>query len=246
MIHVPLIIKAPNQQHGSVSDRRVQTIDILPTIADLLGSPLPWPVDGCSANSPSCSERPKIIAYSQTHERMELEPEILERTESLDHKLAAFGHGDGEWPFRLRTPSLAAEWAGRRIEEIGLGDEANYSLRLTELPIRLAARHPESNSPARLSGHLRLLDKSQAPSLDRPAPTVVVGIDGVVEAVVPTIALGSETLRFSAFVPEESLGPGRHEIALYLVSWSTGRPLLSPAFSRDVEIPEPPAEQQHE
>jgi len=246
MIHVPLIIKAPNQQQGSVSDRRVQTIDILPTIANLLGSPLPWPVDGCSAISPSCSERPKIIAYTQAHERLELEPEILDRTESLDHKLAAFSQGDGEWPFRLRIPSLAAEWAGRRITEIGLGGEADYSLRLTELPIRLAARHPESNSPARLSGHLRLLDHSQAPPPDHPTPTVVVGIDGVVEAVVPAIALGRETLRFSAFVPEESLGPGRHEIALYLVSWSAGLPLLAPAFSHDVEIPEPPAEQRHE
>jgi hypothetical protein len=245
MIHVPLFIKTPDQRQGAVSDRRIQTIDLLPTIADLLGSPLPWSVDGCSALSANCTERPEIIAYTQAHERLELDPEILERQESLDHKLAFFAEGDGDWPYRLRIPPLAARWTGRTVREIGLGGEAGYSVRLSELPMRLSARQPASHSPARLSGHLRLLDSSSTRPVDLPAPTVVIAIDGVVEAVVPAIAVGLETLRFSAFVPEESLAPGQHEIAIYLVSWSSGRPLLSPALSHPVKIPEPPAERRH-
>ena len=49
---VPLFIKAPFQQQGEILDHNVETIDILPTIADILGIKLPWPVDGGSAFSP--------------------------------------------------------------------------------------------------------------------------------------------------------------------------------------------------
>ena len=48
---VPLFIKAPYQRTGQRSDRPTKTIDILPTIADILGIELPWPVDGSSLNS---------------------------------------------------------------------------------------------------------------------------------------------------------------------------------------------------
>ena len=39
---VPLFVKAPGQRAGRVSTRPVETIDILPTIADELGVRLPW------------------------------------------------------------------------------------------------------------------------------------------------------------------------------------------------------------
>ena len=48
ILPVPLIIKAPHQSIGVVSRRNAETIDILPTLAELLDRPLTWPVDGVS------------------------------------------------------------------------------------------------------------------------------------------------------------------------------------------------------
>jgi len=46
-IHVPLIMKWPHQQHaGSVVDDPVSTLDILPTILEVLGRPVPEGLDG--------------------------------------------------------------------------------------------------------------------------------------------------------------------------------------------------------
>ena len=55
---VPLFIKAPYQRIGQRSDRPAKTIDILPTIADILGIAVPWPVNGSSLNSSTfiCSD----------------------------------------------------------------------------------------------------------------------------------------------------------------------------------------------
>ena len=43
---IPLFVKAPGQDRGRVSTGPVQTIDVLPTIADALGVRMPWKVDG--------------------------------------------------------------------------------------------------------------------------------------------------------------------------------------------------------
>ena len=49
---VPLFVKLPDQHRALVDDRSARTIDILPTIADVLGIRLPWRVDGRSLRSP--------------------------------------------------------------------------------------------------------------------------------------------------------------------------------------------------
>jgi hypothetical protein len=45
---VPLFMKMPYQREGGISDRPIKTIDIVPTIADILGVALPWAVEGRS------------------------------------------------------------------------------------------------------------------------------------------------------------------------------------------------------
>ena len=46
---VPLFVKLPNQRSGRVVERVVQSIDVLPTIADAAGIEVPWRIDGRSA-----------------------------------------------------------------------------------------------------------------------------------------------------------------------------------------------------
>ena len=43
---VPLFVKAPGQARGEVVDDHVRTIDLLPTMADILGVEIPWQTDG--------------------------------------------------------------------------------------------------------------------------------------------------------------------------------------------------------
>jgi hypothetical protein len=49
---IPLLVKAPGREGGVIDDRRALTIDIMPTIADVLGTDLPWPADGVSLFGP--------------------------------------------------------------------------------------------------------------------------------------------------------------------------------------------------
>lgn len=46
VLWVPLLVKPPGQTEGSIDDRPARTIDVLPTIADVIGLDLPAGVDG--------------------------------------------------------------------------------------------------------------------------------------------------------------------------------------------------------
>jgi hypothetical protein len=59
IINVPLFIKLPHQSSGVISDRNVESIDIAPTVADLLGFTLPWPTDGVSVFEEKAPKRPR-------------------------------------------------------------------------------------------------------------------------------------------------------------------------------------------
>jgi arylsulfatase A-like enzyme len=47
-VHVPLIIKYPHSSHGAVVDGLVSDVDLLPTILDVIGAPVPQNVEGRS------------------------------------------------------------------------------------------------------------------------------------------------------------------------------------------------------
>ena len=57
---VPVFVKYPGEKHGRVDPRHAKTIDILPTIADVLGVRLPWTVDGRSLTEPQVT-RPVTV-----------------------------------------------------------------------------------------------------------------------------------------------------------------------------------------
>ncbi len=70
VMHVPLFIKEPFQESGRTSDRNVESIDVLPTIAELLDVEIPWRVDGVSATDETRPERPlKRIVDFDTQKR---------------------------------------------------------------------------------------------------------------------------------------------------------------------------------
>jgi len=70
ILAVPLFIKLPFQKEGAVSDRDVQLIDLVPTIADVLKLQVPWPTAGRSVFQPVTGARAKV-AYNENGKRFE-------------------------------------------------------------------------------------------------------------------------------------------------------------------------------
>ena len=59
---IPLFIKAPGQTTGEVRDESAQTIDVLPSIVDLLDAEVDWKFDGHSLFDGSSAHTPPKLS----------------------------------------------------------------------------------------------------------------------------------------------------------------------------------------
>jgi len=202
---VPFFVKAPGQRRGAISDKPLRTVDVLPTVADILHVRIPWPVDGRSARTsttPAQRQR-RIIAKRFSHVYLVDTPAYeRERRAALERKLRLFG--TGTYSFAPR-PDLV----GRRVEELSplpLGRERAVIARSE----RYRDVHPARFAPALLVGHI-------VGGRRRGGRVVAVAVNGRVAATGRTFTLeGSRGEQFSVLIPERALVPGLDRIEVLL------------------------------
>ena len=92
---VPFFVKAPHQRRSRVRRAYVHTVDVLPTIADVLGLKLPWNVDGRSAFARRGPHRVRLPTFEISH-WVDVAPARLERARAANrqHQARLFGVGD--------------------------------------------------------------------------------------------------------------------------------------------------------
>jgi hypothetical protein len=186
---VPFFLKAPGQRRGRISDKPVQTIDVLPTIADVLGVQIPWKVDGRSARLPAAPRRRAVIAkkFLNTYPVDTPGYEAAKRA-ALRRKLALFG--DGLYRFGPRPDLL-----GRRVAPGG----------------RTVTLDPGSGFvPSHVAG---VIEDGRRGG----GRTVAVAVNGRIVATGLTFTLeGADEEQYSVMVPERSLRPGPNRIRVLL------------------------------
>ncbi len=128
IMSVPLFIKLPGQHGGSVSDRNVQSIDVLPTIADALDVELPWQTDGRSAFG---DPQPpgKLMQYLGATRSRAIDTAELAglRHEAVRRRLALF---DGNDPDLSPTIAVHRELIGQPLSALTLVDEQGLTTTL--------------------------------------------------------------------------------------------------------------------
>ena len=69
LIHVPLVVKIPGYQGARITEQ-MRNVDILPTVADLLGQDLPFMTHGTSVLPLMRGEEQKLTAFAETDYRL--------------------------------------------------------------------------------------------------------------------------------------------------------------------------------
>jgi hypothetical protein len=93
---VPLIVKLPGQTAGRVVSTHVPTMDVLPTIASVLGIRVPWRIDGRSVFAPGGPQAHDVWLLKDSGTRVEapLADVLAERRAALGRQVALFGSGE--------------------------------------------------------------------------------------------------------------------------------------------------------
>jgi hypothetical protein len=211
LAYVTLFVKEPGQREGRVVDAPAELVDVLPTVADVLGLEVPGPLDGRSLRDelPARRDRrfagwdedwPLDAALSDTGE---------ERRDPLRRKLARFGSVGG-WE-RLFAVGAHGDLVGASLEQLAVERETFGTVRVADLE-RLDEVDPAAaRIPNLVTGRLR----ADTP-LDGPLP-VAVALDGRVVTVVDTYRTEGTAARVFAVLPPDALAPGRNALELFAV-----------------------------
>jgi Sulfatase len=210
---VPFFIKAPGQTKGVTNSSYVRTVDLVPTIADILNFKVPYRADGRSAYSKATRRRHYMRMIKRGYNgAIKVSAKSLDRRRAalLARKIRLYGAGDiaslytGIGPNRqLIGTSTAA------LHPTGLG-----KVRATVVGAR-AMRAVSARSlilPAQIAGPVK--GGKAGGKRD-----VAVAVNGRIEAVGRTFYLrGSGQESFAMMVPERTLHSGRNSVEVYEVT----------------------------
>jgi hypothetical protein len=203
---VPLFVKVPGDGTGDglVSDSNARTVDIVPTLLDLLGIPPPVDArfDGQALFAPDFDrppgDRPVFLTPGPTRITGSFEAllPIAERNAVLV--------GDGDWVDLLQV-GAAGRYVTREVLDVPRAPSihAEWSLDqgLTDID-----RDPGERIPLAVSGRIDADEDVELPD------QVLVAMDGVVAGVGDLAGSG----RFVALLDERRLTAGEHEVQLFL------------------------------
>ncbi|MFC1679178.1 sulfatase-like hydrolase/transferase [Elusimicrobiota bacterium] len=218
LLSTPLFIKLPGQRQGRISDRNVESIDILPTIAEALDLPLAWKIDGASALDESRPERPRKLAITKKDKRVELPSPLEGSDKALGRQRGYFedgGRGDGLFRFGPYRGLLGREEAGP-----GPGRLAGVTVRIDRLR-SLERPDPKGDLPALVTGLIEF-DKIPPRRMH-----LALSLNGTIRAVGRAWGPEGSEARISIMLPESAIRSGGNTLGVFAVSGPSAKPSLT-------------------
>jgi hypothetical protein len=217
VVFVPLFVKRPGQESGVIVDDLVQTIDILPTIADVAGVRVPWRVDGESLFGLRRRERFILVGDRETF-TADLASLAARRAASLERQISLFG--SGAEPPGLYGIGPHPDLLGRHVAELVVLPAREASARLDQAAELRSVDLGAEELPARLTGVVS--------GEGGPIRSLAVALGGRIVATARSYSFAGEE-RFSVLIPESALRQGTNRVELF---WVQADRSLVPLFGR--------------
>jgi Sulfatase len=217
---VPMFVKAPGQTEGAVDESLMRTLDVVPTIADLLHTKPLWRHDGRSAFDPVTQRRRELALPTRDFSRVIRIglPELLQRRAANRRRRADLVGTGAESDLLFGSPwaqlyrvGSHPDLVGRRVSELPEAPAGPLSAGVANAGLLRHVSPDDEVIPTRVTG--RVLGGPPAGLRD-----VAVAVDGRIQATGRSFRLrGRPHEYYSLLMPEEALHPGSNEIELFEV-----------------------------
>lgn len=216
----PLMIKEPRQSAGRVDDGDVRSIDIVPTIADVLGVDPYWPVDGQPAHAATSrdgSTKPFLDNQRNRLRADDGEPLVqVDAAAPFDRVLAA-DRVPSSGPDAVWKRAEHGDLFGQPVAEASIGEPSAADIAVRGLAALDVAAVDEP-LPLELVG-----------TSDLPATTVVAyALNGTIGAVTTVEETGDDARLVHGLLPPHLFTEGANELTAYVVDGPAGDPVLHP------------------
>jgi hypothetical protein len=224
ILWVPLFIKQPGQRQGRVTDQNWEHVDLVPTIAQILGIRVPWKLDGVSqAGDGQPRTRTEKWFFPRPGKRQVFPgPEHQAKAlRGVTDQLVEAGNGYLGW-FQF---GRFADLVGRRPGQVGVEPGAGGSARVDRLRDLLGVDPGSGTVPAMVTGQVSLAPGAPA------RPAVAVAVNGVIGGVSELFKeerdnQGSQPRgprdKFAAMTPDTLFKKGDNRLELFVVDSSGG------------------------
>ncbi len=214
---IPLFIKRPHQESGAVDDYRAETVDVLPTIADVLGINVPWSMDGTSLFSGDRPER-LISQIDGTEGVITFGVDGSEARALAARKIEHFG---SQGPFGLAPPGHA-DLLGVSVATLDMQPTESYKGYLAD---PAGFRDVDVDAPVLptwVRGTVTTGDRAYKHLI------VAVAVNGEIAAITRTHETEEGNTAFGAMLPPDSLVNGDNTVTLILIEGSGATRTFSP------------------
>jgi len=212
ILPVPLLIKAPHQTEGVVDRRNAETVDIMPTLAELLHRPLTWAVDGVSLLGDPKPPAKRAVHHHKAFDIYRTDSERVESALSASARTID-DRGDPE------LAKLERMLAGHGAREFILRDEGAARCEVQDLEYFQNVDLGGTFLPAHVNG---VVDAPKAESI-----LLAIALNGVIVAVTRSYPDLGEW-RFSAMLPEAAFHSGENSLQVFILeSGAADRPVLT-------------------
>jgi len=219
ILPVPLIIKAPQQTEGVISRRNAETVDILPTVAEILRRPLTWAVDGTSLlGDPKPPQKRAVYRYKELAFH---ETDVARIERALAESVAQAVRWDAAVPL---TAGNYQALIGRDAAELPMRDNVALGGSVQDRDYFREVNLAGDFIPAHVSGVLE--------SPDNLSQHLAVALNGRIVAMTQSY-LDGDDWKFSAVLPEDGFLEGENALDLYVVSEEQGQLALAAVDSAD-------------
>jgi hypothetical protein len=225
LMWVPMFLKAPGQTSARVDDRNWEHVDLVPTLADMVGLSVPWRVDGFAQNGRPRRQRTDKVFYNRPGQQLVRPgpPNFQKVLHGVTDTLLR-AHQNGERGFY--QVGATADWIYRPPAGIGqlvAGDPV--TVKLADAGLFDEVDPNERTVPSLVAGEVT----SGTPP---PGARMVIAVNGQVGAVGGFYPLeaGKPARTFAGLVSPSLYkpGPGRPQLQLYLATRSGATWSLQP------------------
>jgi Sulfatase len=231
IVSVPLFIKLPGQTVGAVSDRNVESIDILPTIADVLDGSLQFPVDGRSVFDGTLAERTDKTIVNPSLEHITLPSSIVQNSKAADELRLRFGPETD--PNRVYRIGPDPELLDRQVSDLATGQGPQVDLDLIRGGTSYSS-DPDELVPSYQEGRVASMPAGAEPV------RIAVAVNGIVRGVTRTYKLDGLRDHWLVIIPENAFQVGDNDVQYYSVTGTA--PDLRLQRCRVRNVPQPVTE----
>lgn len=219
-VKVPLFIKLPQQTEASQIDTPAKIIDVLPTVADLMGMMIQTDhIDGESLLKENRSQFKTVnVIDNAGGQRFDVPVSTGYMSKSFENKIKWFGSGANENIFKgiiKEGNQPACEIGGKSLASLNVNDSASeqWQAQLHGAENYKTVDLEEAYIPTLVEGVVESTDNTLPDNL-------AIAVNGTVWNCYPYWVKRDNSLNFGAMIPESSLTQGQNDIKLYVIKGS--------------------------